>query len=421
MKTLAVIGTGIAGMSCAYFLRNRYALTVYEKNGYIGGHTNTIAVKQGESTVAMDTGFMVYNEHTYPKLIRFFEHLNIQAVDTSMSFSVNHAGLNFEASFSELRNFFPTLGSWLEVDRYRLLLGLKRLFKLAHAYLLDDSGADLSLRGFLAEHRIDKLTTERFLLPMTAAIWSTPSDRMLEYPAKTLLRFLANHGMLGFSSQFKWKTLKGGSQQYKDKILDQIGERTFADRPVASVRKENGKVIVTDAKGDRAMYDLAIVATHADQALALLDQPSPTEKRLLGSFAYNVNPVALHSDESVMPHARDAWSSWNYRYDRLDGCQRGSVHYWMNRLQSIDSERSYFVSVDYAGPLDESKVHWRYTYEHPRFSQQAIAAQEELPKLNQDGPLYFCGSYFRYGFHEDAFSAALAVVKRLSQDEDPLP
>lgn len=420
MKSLAVIGTGIAGLACAYFLRNRFRVTVYEKNNYIGGHTNTVTVNEGSQDVPIDTGFMVYNERTYPNLIRFFKHLEIESMDTSMSFGVNDAERRSEISFTNLATFYPSIADLLKPARHRLLFSLKRLFDKAQAFLASGESPDATLADFIAAHGIDELATREFLLPMTAAIWSTPSDKMLDYPAQTLFRFLANHGMLGFGDPFQWKTLVGGSQQYKTKILAEIGSTVKVETGAVQLRRQGGKVSVIDSRGGQQSYDRAIVATHADQALALLESPTEKEQKLLSSFRYNVNPVVLHSDEAVMPTKRRAWASWNYRYEKNGDKMAGSTHYWMNKLQNVSKNRNYFVSVDYAGPIAADQIHWRYTYEHPRFDRAAIAAQPALPELNEEGPLHFCGSYFRYGFHEDAFTSALALSTQLNDGQDPL-
>lgn len=421
MKSLAVVGTGIAGMATAYLLRDKYRITVYEKNDYIGGHTNTVYVKEGAVNLPVDTGFMVYNEVTYPNLVRFFNHLGVLAKDTSMSFSVNHPAIGFEASFTDLATFFPRTRDLLSLERYRLLNGLRSLFRTAKDYISDAEACPLTLGEFAQVYGVSPLTVQRFLLPMAAAIWSTQPKRILDYPATTLFRFLANHGMLGFGDQFQWKTLVGGSQQYKDKILEKIGPMTSSGNGAHRVRRFDDHAEIIDMRGDTESYDAVVIATHADQALSLLEDPTVAERSLLGAFKYNVNPVALHSDPSVMPNSRRAWASWNYRYDRSRDAHLGSTHYWMNKLQEVSDQQDYFVSVDYKGALDGSKVHWRHVYEHPRYDRAAIEAQRRLPQLNESGPAYFCGSYFRYGFHEDAFTSALAVCTRLNDGQDPLP
>lgn len=415
MKSLAVIGTGIAGMATAYLLRNTYRVTLYEKNDYIGGHTNTVFVPEGNKKIPIDTGFMVFNDRTYPNLIRFFDELGIESYDTSMSFSVNHPANGFEISFTDLTTFFPSLSSLLSVERYRLLAGLKELFAAAKEFIANEPDPSLTLGEFLINHETPALVSERFLVPMACAIWSTPPSRMMEYPAATLFRFLVNHGMLGFGVQFQWKTLKGGSQQYKNKLLDALSADVHVGHGAQRIRGLGNQAEVLTDRGDSRTFDKVVVATHADQALALLETPTAAEQRLLSCFKYNVNPVVLHSDASVMPKHPRAWASWNYRYENRNGAHIGSTHYWMNRLQNVSEKQDYFVSVDYDGPIDPEKIHWQKVYEHPRFDQAAIAAQTELPSLNQTGPIYFCGSYFRYGFHEDAFTSAL----NLSQSLEP--
>ncbi|MDQ8198574.1 FAD-dependent oxidoreductase [Pelagicoccus enzymogenes] len=420
MRSLAIIGTGIAGMACAYFLRNRYDITVFEKNDYVGGHTNTVYLDEGSHKVPVDTGFMVYNDHTYPNLIRFFDHLGIKSANTSMSFSVNDAASGFETSYTSLSTFFPDLASAFSPQRYRLLLAMKRLFEAGREFLANEKDTELPLTEFIARNHIDPLATEKFLLPMTAAIWSTPTDKMKDYPAITLLRFLVNHGMLGFGDQFQWKTLQGGSQQYKEKILKEISSKTKTNAGVTQLRRQAGKVRVINKLGEYHDFDDVIVATHADQALALLEQPNEHEQNLLSRFQYNVNPVVLHSDPKVMPQRKRAWASWNYRYESIDSKQVGSTHYWMNKLQNVSDRKNYFVSVDYPGEIDPQQTHWSFTYEHPRFDAAAIKAQPSLPQLNENGPIYYCGSYFRYGFHEDAFTSALNLCKQLNDGRDPL-
>lgn len=420
MKSLAIVGTGIAGMACAYFLRGRYDITVFEKNDYIGGHTNTVFLNDGVGKIPVDTGFMVYNDKTYPNLIRFFKQLDVKSMDTSMSFSVNDAANDFETSYTSLSTFFPSIGSALSPERYRLLLGMKKLFEAGHHFLETGGDPELPLSEFIKQCGISSLATEKFLLPMTAAIWSTPTDKMRDYPAVTLLRFLANHGMLGFGDQFQWKTLRGGSQQYKSKVLEAIGSRTKVSTGVSQVRRQAEGARVVTQNGESFDFDQVIVAAHADQALALLDQPSEREQNLLSCFKYNFNPVVLHSDASVMPKRKRAWASWNYRYEPIGSKLTGSTHYWMNKLQNVSQQQDYFVSVDYPGTISDNKVHWRHTYEHPRFDGAAISAQPSLPELNEQGPIFYCGSYFRYGFHEDAFTSALNLCTLLNDGRDPL-
>ncbi len=420
MKSLAVIGTGIAGMASAYLLRERFDITVYEKNAYIGGHTNTIAVPEGGKSLPIDTGFMVYNEKTYPNLVRFFRALSIVSKETSMSFSVSGDDPRTETKFSDLGGFFPARSSYFDLDRYRLLVGMRQLFIHAARFLKSDALPAMTLSEFVRINAIEPIVVDRFLVPMAAAIWSTPSQRTLDYPAHTLFRFLTNHGMLGFSDQLSWRTLVGGSQQYKDKIIAAIGGRVQILCGVKRLRRHGAGVEVTDVFGASKHFDAAIVATHADQALSLLDGPTELEARTLGKFKYNVNPVMLHSDSSVMPRSRKVWASWNYRYAVREGENSGSTHYWMNSLQDVSQSNNYFVSVDYDGPIDEASVKWRSTYEHPRFDEAAIRAQAELPTLNQTGPIYYCGSYFRYGFHEDALTSALDVCRQLNDGKDPL-
>ncbi len=411
---LAIIGTGIAGMAAAWYARHDYDISVYEKNDYVGGHTNTVNVDEDGRNIPIDTGFMVYNEKTYPNLVNLFKELRVQTMDTSMSFGVQNRVENLEFSCSSFSTFFAQRKNIANPFHWLLLKEIVRYFKVANRFLENEENISLTIGEFLAQHGFSNSFAEKFVLPMAAAIWSTPPQGIREYPAATLLRFMKNHLLLGIGIQLQWKTVQGGSREYRDKIISHLKHRVALNSGVRSVSRQGDKAIVIDALGRSESFDAVVVATHADQALAILENPTALEQGLLGKFRYNTNPVVLHSDASVMPRNRKAWSSWNFRYDKTrSGNATASTHYWMNNLQKVSERRNYFVSVDYQGDIDESKVHWKHVYEHPRFNTAAISVQPSLPKLNREGPVYFCGSYFKYGFHEDALTSALAVAKQL--------
>ena len=415
-QTAAIIGTGIAGMACAHYLKDLYDLTIYEKNNYTWGHTNTVSVSEGNHSIPIDTGFMVFNEATYPNLIRLFEELGVESVETDMSFGVQHRMKGLEYACSNLNTFFAQRVNFANPKHWKLLTEILRFFREAKAYMAAEPTEAVTLKKFLETGRFKKAFMEDYLLPMTAAIWSTPPSLMLEYPALSLFRFLENHRLLGVGIQLKWRTVKGGSSTYRDKIMEPLKGNIHSSSKVMKIRKTGEQASVVLENGQCSTFDRVIVATHADQALTLLENPSKEEQTLLGAFSYTRNPVVLHSDNSVMPSKRNAWASWNFRMEKDESeniCS--STHYWMNNLQKVSEKRDYFVSVDYAGPIDPAKVHWTYTYEHPQFTMESIRAQQVLPKLNETGPVYFCGSYFRNGFHEDALVSALAVVKQLKE------
>jgi len=296
-----------------------------------------------------------------------------------------------------------------------MLAGIKAFFEDANAYLEGTSSREETLGDYVNRTNPNPGVIENLILPMASAIWSTSPDHMLKMPAHTLFTFLKNHGMLGIGTQFQWLTLVNGSQQYRDIVKREIEPCIkLSNGAVSVLRRPNGGATVIDERGERRDFDAVVIATHADQAYNLLERPTLLEAKALRKFKYNANTAVLHSDPSVMPKARRAWASWNYRYDDHAGRRSGSTHYWMNSLQGVSDKRDYFVSVDYGGDIDPSKIHWSTTYEHPRYDADAIRAQKDFPSLNFDGSIYYCGSYFRYGFHEDAYTSALHVCKMIA-------
>lgn len=419
-ERVAVIGTGIAGMSAAYYLRDRFDVVLYEKNDYIGGHTNTVFVgsREGKS-LPIDSGFMVFNDKTYPNLLRLFAELGVGSYDTSMSFSVSNLDSGLEYACSGLNSFFAQRRKALSPRHWGLLAGIKRFFAAAHRFLEQDPDATMTLSQFAGAHGIRPQVMSDFVVPMAAAIWSTPPSGIERYPARALLTFLRNHQLLGIGIQLQWKTVKGGSESYKRKLLARLPRAPQANRGVSRIEQGESGVRVIDQRGLSSTFDYVVLATHADQALATLANPTPLQQTLLRPFRYNRNPVALHSDATVMPKAKAAWASWNFQHSRqADGNVKSSTHYWMNNLQRIDDPRPFFVSVDHDGFIDPRKTHWTFEYEHPRFDAEAIRAQSRLPELNREGRVLFCGSYFRYGFHEDALWSALQAVSELVQRKE---
>jgi predicted NAD/FAD-binding protein len=255
----------------------------------------------------------------------------------------------------------------------------------------------------------------KYLIPMSSAVWSTPMDKMLDFPAQTLIRFFYNHGFLGLDTQHQWYTVTKGSQAYREIIMAPFKEKIKLNDPVVKVKRQNGKAIVTTKSGAEAEYDKVIIASHGDQVLPMLDAPTTDEQRLLKTFKYQTNTATLHTDESIMPKTKRVWSSWNYRVEDKQGQTFASTIYWMNSLQNVSKKKNYFVSINDPGSIDPSKIIKTIEYEHPLFDVDAVKAQAELHKLNQSGPVYFCGSYFRYGFHEDALKSAVELCEGLKK------
>jgi predicted NAD/FAD-binding protein len=417
MEKLAIIGTGIAGMGCAHLLQQQYDLTIIEQNNYIGGHTNTITVDEDGTKVYMDTGFMVFNYKTYPNLCNLFEEIKAPAKKTDMSFSVQHVPTGLEYCGSGLNGLFAQRKNIFNLGYIKMLMQITRFNKEAIKILDDPAYEKYSLKEFINEFNFDEDMLWKYLVPMSAAVWSTPMEKMLDFPAITLIRFFKNHGFLGLNTQHQWYTLENGSQSYRNILVEPFTDRIQINNAVTKVKRENNKGIVETANGETYQFDKVIFACHADQALLLLKQSTNIELQLLSPFKYQKNIATVHTDESVMPKNKKVWSSWNYRVEERNGKQMPTTIYWMNKLQQVSKKKNYFVSINaLPGSINKDKFIMEIDYEHPLFDVPAIMVQKKLQQLNQQGILYYCGSYFNYGFHEDAYASAVGLCKILKHE-----
>lgn len=418
-ERLAIIGTGIAGMGAAYHLYKKYDLTIYEKNNYVGGHTNTITINENGNDVPIDTGFMVFNKVTYPNLTRLFEELDVTIKPTDMSFSVQHVPSGLEFNGSGLKGLFSQRKNIFRPSFIKMLIQINRFNNECLEVLDNTQYNEHTLLDYVQEKGYGSDFLEKYLVPMSSAVWSTPPDQMLRFPAATLIRFFHNHGFLGLDTQHQWFTVDGGSRMYRDKIISKYKDQITTSNGAVSVKREYGKVIVSSEDGETKEFDKIIFASHADETLNLLSDPTETEIKLLSQFKYQHNEATLHTDISVMPKLRRVWSSWNYRIEDVDGDLKTSTVYYMNSLQGVSDNVDYFVSIDDPGKIDKTKILRTINYSHPLFSLEAIKAQESLYMLNdQNNNSYFCGSYFKYGFHEDAYTSALNLSKTLLKEKE---
>lgn len=414
MAKIAIIGTGIAGMASSYFLNKAgHDITVFEKNDYIGGHTHTVFEADDGKQVPIDTGFIVFNNINYPNLVKIFNEIKVETKNTDMSFSVSNPEINLEYCGSTLNTLFCQRKNLLRPSFYKLLLEINRFNKMAPEVLENEFFKDYTIEEYFKYRNIGDLCLKQYLLPMSVALWSAPQEIINNFPMRSLVRFFKNHGLLGFTTQLQWKTVTNGSWSYRDLLINDFKDKIHLSSNVESVtRSESGvKVIVN---GQEQHFDKVILASHADQSYNILKDKTPMEEDLLSKFRYQSNRVDLHTDKRVMPTRKLGWAAWNH----VVTSGGTYVSYWMNKLQILDTPTDFFVTLNAESFLDQSKIKQTFYYHHPIFDVPAMNAQEKLPQLNsKEGSVYFCGSYFRNGFHEDAAMSAVNMCKTLLGDE----
>ncbi len=414
--TIAVIGGGVAGLSAAFLLQEKFKVTLFEKNDYVGGHTNTIVIPSGpDAGTPVDTGFIVLNDRTYPTFHRFLQRLGVSARASDMSFGFYDEGTGLQYAGSDLNGLFAQRRNLFRPDFHRMLWDIRRFGKEGLEDLKRGATAP-TLGKYLESKRFSKEMIDRYLLPMGSAIWSTPPGEIWEFPTETFLNFFKNHGLLDLSDRPQWQTVVGGSQSYVRAFLKAFRGEVRKGSGVSSLRREGEGVVLRQGNREER-FDKAVVAAHADEALMLLEDPSDEERRLLGAWRYQDNHTVLHSDVTVLPPNRRAWASWNYVAEK-DAPPGGktSLTYYMNRLQGLTTQKTYCVTLNRSVPPREEETIREFFYHHPTYSLASVKSQSELPRLNGVRNTYFCGSYFGYGFHEDAVKAGVAVGRSLGVD-----
>ena len=426
MKRLAVIGSGISGLSVAHALAREAHVTLFEAGSHFGGHTHTVDVTLQGITHGVDTGFLVFNERTYPNLIRLFAELGVATAPSEMSFSVQAQGL--EWSGNNLNTVFAQRSNLLRPRFLAMLADVLRFNKLATALAERGAEAELAelsepIADFLDRHRFGKPFRDWYFLPMIGCIWSCPTDQMLRFPIATLIRFCHNHGLLQVANRPQWHTVRGGARHYVQRLLQAIADARLNTR-VTQVRRlppgdGRGGVVVATANGSER-YDDVVLACHSDQSLALLQaggDATPAEQRVLGAIRYQPNRALLHTDTAVLPQRQLAWAAWNYARAADLGREQAAVclHYLINKLQPLPWQQPVIVTLnpDPAHMPDPRSIIGDHDYSHPVFDQAAVAAQQQLPRIQGRSGLWFCGAWTRYGFHEDGLMSGLAVADAL--------
>jgi len=406
-QRIAVVGSGVAGLSAAWLLSQRHEVTLFDQNGYLGGHSNTVEVMGERGPVAVDTGFIVYNALNYPNLVRLFEHLDVATEASDMSFAVTLRGGELEYAGTNLAGLFAQSSNLLRPRFWRMLADLHRFYRQAQSYRAEAARDRLSIGELLDRHKYSAAFRDDHLMPMAGAIWSATDAQMAAYPATAFIDFFANHGLIQYANRPQWRTVVGGSREYVRRLVAGISGGAQLRARVISITRDDAGVTVGLFDGRRLPFDQVVIAAHADQALGLLEQPSADESRLLGAFRYSRNRAVLHRDPGLMPVRRAAWASWNY----LSAPDSLAVTYWMNRLQPLPTRQQLFVTLN--PPREPRGIEREFSYEHPLFDLAALDAQRELARLQGARRTWFCGSYFGYGFHEDALESGLWVAEAL--------
>ncbi len=420
-RKIAVIGSGVSGLSAAWLLDKSADVTLFEADSRLGGHANTVTVEQsGKADIAVDTGFIVYNERNYPNLVALFDHLGVQTEASDMSFAASLRGGRLEYSGTSINGLFGQRSNLLRPRFWNMVRDVMRFYKQAPALLDDASLQGVSLGEYLDSNGYSLTFIDDHLLPMGAAIWSTTAAGMRAYPLHAFIRFFVNHGLVQLSGRPQWRTVKGGSREYVSRIMSQFKGTVVLDSKIAGIRRSDDGVKVLDRSGHLSVFDDVVIATHADQALSLLADADANERSVLGAFDYTRNTAVLHSDETLMPKRRNVWSSWNYLSEpNSTGAEQLCVTYWMNRLQNIDEATPLFVTLNPSRPVNPTKIIRTFDYTHPLFDTKALEAQKLLWSLQGRRNTWFCGAHFGSGFHEDGLQSGLAVAEAVGGVKRP--
>lgn len=416
-KTVAVIGSGVSGLSAAWLLSRQHNVTVYEKAGRLGGHSNTVDASIAGKSVPVDTGFIVFNEPSYPNFTSWLDHLGVGHEESCMSFGVSMDNGKVEYSGRTLSSVFARRSAFASPAFLRMLADIPRFHRRARATLEQGFCAQASLGEFVEHGRYGHGFREYFLKPMAAAIWSTPQMKIFNYPAFSFLRFFENHGLLQVFNLPVWRTVTGGSRSYIDRVRETMRADIRLGAQVVSVRRDrqNGSVRVTDRSGATDIFDDVVIASHGDEARRIVTDLEENEHEILSAFQYQPNKAVLHLDERQMPKRHRAWSSWNYVGDS----RSGSVTYWMNRLQNLDAAEDIFVTLNPTDEIDPAKILASFDYDHPMFDVRTEQAQRDIWNIQGNGGVWYAGAHLGHGFHEDGLQSGLAVAELAGGIERP--
>ena len=401
---IAVIGSGISGLSAAYFLSKNHKVDLYEQNNHFGGHSYTYDIKEEDKIVPVDLGFIVFNELTYPNLINFFNELNVPFEKSNMSFSVSVKKTNVEYGGGGFSAIFANKLNLLNFNFLKMIREIINFYN--YAPLLLDSAKKETLGGYLKRSKLSKYFIEYHIIPMVAAIWSMPFSKAKEMPLKLFLNFFINHGLFRLKNRPQWYTVTNRSRAYVKKILEKISGEIFKNYKINNISRSNDNVRISIGS-EYLDYDHVILACHADQSLNILDDPTIKEKEILNQFTYVRNKAFLHTDVNLMPSRKKAWSSWN----SITKDKKTCVTYWLNKLQNLKTDKNYFLTLNPVEEIKESKIIKQEQFTHPYFNNDNVSLQKDLHLLQGRKRTWFCGSYFGYGFHEDGLKSSIELIK----------
>ncbi|MCV6576838.1 MAG: FAD-dependent oxidoreductase [Cohaesibacter sp.] len=420
---IAVIGSGISGLSAAWLLSQKHVVDLYEKDDRLGGHANTQTIATQDATIAVDTGFIVYNEATYPNLTALFDHLGVETDATDMSFAVSMNGGEQEYAGSSLGSLFARSSNLLRPSFLKMLLDIRRFYKEARIDAKKPDYQTTTLGHYLDHKNYSQTFCEDHLLPMGAAIWSMPADQMLQFPFTSFIRFCDNHGLLQIKDRPKWRTVTKGSQNYVARLAKQISGNIKLNAQIDQIERHPGAVTVHLKNGDANKYDQIILACHSDQALRLLrtdpDTLTQDEAEILDNLRYQSNIAVLHRDTSLMPKRKKVWAAWNYLKETQEDASKLCVSYWMNRLQKLDTKEDIIVTLNPIHQPNAGDIFRTYRYSHPIFNRAALKAQRDIWHIQGHNRTWFCGAYLGHGFHEDGLQAGLEIAERLGEVKRP--
>ena len=406
---IAIIGSGISGLTASYLLNKKHNITLFEKNDYLGGHTHTHDITIGEKNFSVASGFIVYNEKTYPNFIKLLNILNVERQKTTMGFSIKSEVKNLEYAGNSVRSVFAQKRNYFRPSFLRMLIDIIRFNKKAKADL--SMSPQVTLGQYLDQNAYSQSFINHYIIPMGAAIWSTTAKLMMDMPALFFIRFFNNHGLLQIKDRPGWWVIKNGSKEYVEKLIETFQERIRMKSEIKTIKRSTGKIIITHTGShEEETFDAIVIATHSNQALELLADATEKEQTILGAIPYQTNSALLHTDTSILPKRKLAWSSWNYYLDQ-DEHKPVMLTYNMNILQRLDSDETFCVTLNSNDLIDQSKIIKKLNYEHPLFTSECIKAQARKNEISGVNNTYYCGAYWRNGFHEDGVVSALDVCK----------